>query len=412
MRTLPLCLLLALAAPSVALANDVGFGLDHKGRLSITGDADGNEIEVKYDPATNSIVIEGKNGTTVRGAASGSVPLPADPDSIPEITVSPGLGDDKVTIDLSGLPESQRPEKVTVEEDNGGGDDTTTLKNVQVAGRRGTIALKPGSGNDTTVVDGCDATAVNVRDRVGDNSITVKNCNVDGTLTIEPSAGKNTVEVMDTFYQDSIIRPKGLPTVEPSLEGRIQRTQGKKISFSGTDGADDVSFEDNVIEQASVKLGDGDDRLAFSGSTIDKLGADGGAGELDCLDQSGGGNVFASFKEKGFEPLECLGVELEFFAPGSNPFVEPPENAVAWKVQNGGHEDGPFALPGAENPFGLPVLDPASLPPPAHWGQGTECVAGMVQLHHIHDEFEGHADPDDEGCGHGILLWGELVPVM
>jgi hypothetical protein len=96
--------------------------------------------------------------------------------------------------------------------------------------------------------------------------------------------------------------------------------------------------------------------------------------------------------------------------PGSNPFAEPPEEAVAF--QNGGHEDGPFALPGAENPFGLPVLEPAALPLPAHWGQGPECVGGMAQLHHVHDAFDGHEDPDEAGCGHGVLLWGELVPVL
>ena len=67
---------------------------------------------------------------------------------------------------------------------------------------------------------------------------------------------------------------------------------------------------------------------------------------------------------------------------------------MAWLVSDGSHEDGPFALPGAENPFGLPVLDPQMLPPPAHWGQGPECVDGATQLHHVHDAFDGHGDPE------------------
>jgi hypothetical protein len=36
----------------------------------------------------------------------------------------------------------------------------------------------------------------------------------------------------------------------------------------------------------------------------------------------------------------------------------------------------------------------------------------MAQLHHVHDAFDGHEDPDEPGCGHGVLLWGELVPVL
>ena len=51
------------------------------------------------------------------------------------------------------------------------------------------------------------------------------------------------------------------------------------------------------------------------------------------------------------------------------------------------------------------------LPPPAHWGQGPECVAGATQLHHVHDAFDGHDDPNEAGCGHGMLSWGFLVPI-
>jgi hypothetical protein len=33
-----------------------------------------------------------------------------------------------------------------------------------------------------------------------------------------------------------------------------------------------------------------------------------------------------------------------------------------------------------------------------------------VQLYHAHDAWEGHGDPDDEGCGHGFLEWGFFLP--
>jgi hypothetical protein len=398
--------LLAVTLPVAALANDVGFGLDHHRRLTITGDADANEIEVKYDPDTNSIVIEGKNGTTIRGQASGSVPLPADPDTFPEIIVSTSLGDDKVTVDLSGLPEGKRPEKVTVEDEGSqGGNDTVTLKNVHVAGKKGTLAIKPGDGNDTTVVEGCDAELVSIRDRVGDNSITVKDCNIGGILTIEPSNGKNTVEVKDTFYEDSVIRPKGTAGVEPSLKARIERTTGRKISFGGTGGPDEITFEDNVVEQASAKLGDGDDWIGFTGSTIENVSIDGGRGEADCYDESVNHNVFGSIKVKGFEPCGP-DLVLEYFAFGADPSDDPPDDAVAWRTNNPeiGHRDGPYALPGVANPLGLQVRDPRVDIDGAHWADVDEC-----DWIHLHSAFAGHGDPapgppaTKSACGHGAL---------
>lgn len=48
---------------------------------------------------------------------------------------------------------------------------------------------------------------------------------------------------------------------------------------------------------------------------------------------------------------------------------------------------------------------------PAHWGTGPECTIAAVQVHHLHDAFLGHGDPDREGCGHGVLLWGFLEPI-
>jgi hypothetical protein len=403
-RTLPICLLLALLLPAAAFADGNVTTTQTVDTITIQGDGAGNDYDVKHgtDAMGNDVlVIEGKNNTTINGEAKFEIRLNPGATRFTKVDVQFSGGGDDVTVDLSGIPEDRRLEELEVSSDTNG---TTTIKNAQMTSG-GKINVDTGG---TVNVESSDAMSLNITGESG--TVVVKDCNIEKKVKVETKDADVTIQ--DSFFGDAKIKGGSKVNVQNRLRFRVQRSTAGKVSFGSGPGDDEVAFEDSTVEQVSAKLGDGDDQISFTGTTADKVSVDGGPGELDCLDQSGGGNVFGSFKEKGFEPLECLGVELEFFAPGSNPFVEPPENAVAWKVQNGGHEDGPFALPGAENPFGLPVLDPAALPLPAHWGQGPECVSGPTQLHHVHDAFDGHADPDEKGCGHGILSWGELVPVM
>jgi hypothetical protein len=409
MRTLLFCLLL-LALPGAALADGnvgVGVGTEKRGVISISGDGGNNEVEIRYNAENGTLVIEGKNGTLVRGETMIEIPLPDGPDKITAVVCSPGEGNDTVLVDLEGLPDGKRLEELQVEDTDqrDTGNDSVTVKNVSLTGR-GRLKVGQEAGDDTTVVEDCDATNLNVDGGPGDD-VTIRECNVRKRIKVDGDHENITIE--DTFYPDLQIKDGTVPdTVQPSRRTIIERTTGKKVSFSGGSADNEVVFVDNVIESVSAKLGDGDDLISFTGTTADKVSIDGGPGALDC-NESEDGNAFGSFKEKGFEPVACLGVELDFLPPGANPFLEPPEEAVAWKVTNGPHGDGPYALPGAENPLGLPVLAPDPLVPPAHWGQGPECVDGMAQLHHIHDDFDGHGDPDEEGCGHGVLSWGVLV---
>lgn len=416
MRRAVLLVLLALIAPVAASADgNVGFGVgtEKNGVLSISGDGGNNEVEIRYNAGNGTLVIEGKNGTLVRGETMVEIPLPDGPDKIKAIVFSPGDGNDSTTVDLSNLPEGKRLEELQIEDTDQSdtGNDNVTVKNVTLTGRgRLKVGQEGGEGGeDTTVIEGCDATNLNVDGGAGDD-VTVRNCNVNKRIKIDGHNENVTIE--DTFYPDLQIKDAEVPgTVQPSRRTIIERTTGKKVSFSGSSADNEVVFVDNEIDSLSAKLGDGNDLISFTGSTIDKVSVDGGSGEVDCLDETEGGNTFASFKEKGFEDGACAGVVLEFGNPGANPF-DPPEGAAAWLVSNGSHEDGPFALPGAENPFALPVLDPDVLPPPAHWGLGPECVDGMTQLYHVHDDFEGHGDPDEDACGHGVLSWGFLVPAI
>jgi hypothetical protein len=90
------------------------------------------------------------------------------------------------------------------------------------------------------------------------------------------------------------------------------------------------------------------------------------------------------------------------------PFDPPPAGAVAWAAVNPdiGHVDGPFALPGAPNPDGLPVRDPRMSIPGATWAPPDLC-----DFFHLHGSFEGHGDPAPgppataSACGHGGLIF-------
>ena len=409
MHRLPLWALLTLLLPSAALANgNVTTERTDKG-LIIRGDSGDHEFDVKYgkDAQNNDVlVVEGKNGTTVNGQEKFEVALPGGKNKLSELDIELGSGGpDTVTVDLSGLPDDKRFSDIDVD----GAEGTTQVKNVNTDG--GKLRVETAGGN--TTIEGCDAGSLNVK-ADGSGSITIRSCNA-GKLKVFNAGENTTLTVEDSFYGDADLRSNGKAEVEPSLDARIQRTTGKKISFRGGGADDEIAFEDNVIDSVSAKLGDGNDLISFTGSTIEKVSIDGGPGPLDCFDDTENGNVFGSFKEKGFEPGACDGaVTLEYFDLGANPADEPPDDAVAWRTNNPEvpHTDGPFALPGELNPLGLPVLDPLDVAPPAHWAEPDVC-----SFIHLHDEFLGHDDPapgppdTKSASGHGVLEWARFVPI-
>jgi hypothetical protein len=404
--------LLLLALPLAAHADGnvgVGVGTEKRGVISISGDGGNNEVEIRYNATNGTLVIEGKNGTLVRGETMIEIPLPDGQGEIKAITFSPGEGNDQVTVDLEGLPADKRLEELEIEDvdQSDTGNDSVTVKNVSLTGR-GRLKVGQEAGEDTTVIEGCDATNLNVEGG-GTDDVTIRNCNAGKRIKVEGDHENVTIE--DTFYPDLQIRETP-GTVQPSRRTRIERTTGKKVSFSGGGANHEVAFVDNEIESVSARLGDGDDLISFAGSTIEKVSIDGGPGALDCYDESVDGNVIGSLKQKGFEP--CGGSLVpEYFGLGADPIDEPPQDAVAWRTNNPeiDHQDGPFALPGAANPLGFPVLDPLTDVPPAHWAEPDFCA-----YIHLHGDFEGHDDPapgppsTESACGHGALEWARLVP--
>ena len=70
--------------------------------------------------------------------------------------------------------------------------------------------------------------------------------------------------------------------------------------------------------------------------------------------------------------------------PGQDPFLDPPENAVGWFVENDeiGHIDASFGIPGRDNPKRFIRVDPKTpneapgASPDAGWGKGASCREG------------------------------------
>lgn len=408
MRRAALPLLLALTLPAAAHADGNVTTTQTGESITIKGDAADNDFDVKHgtDAMGNDVlVIEGKNGTTINGQPKFEIRLDPDPNRFESISIESSGGGDDVTVDLSGLPEGLRLDELKAA---GDADGTTTIKNVRTT-PKGDIDVRTGG---TIVIEACDADNIDILGG-GDGSVTVKECNVTKKIALQPGVEGNEITIQDSFFGDVKNKSGNPVNVQNRSQFRILRSTGRKVSYSGSEAEDEIAFEDSTIEQVSLKLGGGNDLASFAGSTIEKVSVDGGAGDADCLDETQGGNLFGSFKTKGFEP--CDDANLAFQSGAGSDALDPetwPEDAVAWRTVNpeAGHLDGPFALPGQGALLGLPERDPSMLAPPAHWGLGPECVAGPVQLQHVHDAWEGHSDPDDEGCGHGFLEWGFFLP--
>jgi hypothetical protein len=389
MRAVSLCWLL-LSLPCGALAQVDVTTTQTETEIKIEG-PDGAKFDVKVGKNAadqDVLVIEGKDGTTINGDAKFEIRLNPGFNRFKSVEI---FGGDDVTVDLSGMPEDRRLEALEVRNA-----DNATVKNVAMDDK-GKIRVVT---CEKATVEDCDTPQMNVLEV---DEVTVRRCNIDKKLKILNKEGDVDATVEDSFYQTGEFGVKD-PEKVRSLKSQVRRSQSKKVSFSGNGGNDEVAFEESELDAVALKLGGGADTVSLASSVIHKASLDGGAGDLDCFEDAGG-NTLGSVKMKGFEPTGCAGGVLVFDLAGSNPFAPPPKSAVAWKVQNGGHQDGPFALPG-QSGLGLPELAPDDIELPAHWGQGPECEIADQPVYHVHDAFQGHDDPDETGCGHGVLLWG------
>jgi hypothetical protein len=86
-----------------------------------------------------------------------------------------------------------------------------------------------------------------------------------------------------------------------------------------------------------------------------------------------------------------------------------PVGAVAWEIEHPTlpHFDGPFALPGAPNLVGYPVLHPLQIPLYGmFWVEPHIPFCKYWHAHGVHNvPGNVHGDPDGGGCGHGAFKW-------
>jgi hypothetical protein len=148
-------LLLALhAGPAGAAGGDVMVGgVTPGGDLTITGDSEANDVTVTQN-ADGTVTVTGNNGTTVNGQGSYTTPGPV----------------------------------------------------------TGKVKIEPKGGDDTTTVDGVKTDDIEVKDQLGKNKVTIKNCKTKDELEIKNEDGS--IKIQDSSWGRRDIRP-GKGTVDP-----------------------------------------------------------------------------------------------------------------------------------------------------------------------------------------------------
>ena len=223
---LPFAALLALSVNAYA-AGDVQATVDTRGRLLLTGDALGNDVQIGKSGPDGQLVVIGRNGTTVNGAAQFAAA------GVKSIRATMGDGDDVLAMGGFRLKKSLRV-------DLGAGDDTLTLLRNTI-GRRAT--LLGGPGDDTILAEGGTSFQRGVRIGTdgGDSAVTA-------LPAVEPGAGdgNDLVRIADSF-----------------VYGRMRVLTGG--------GADRVELHrDGFTDAASlvIRTGDGDDWVEMVSCTF------------------------------------------------------------------------------------------------------------------------------------------------
>jgi hypothetical protein len=217
-RAAVLALTALLSASSAAFAaGDVTAVRAARGELQITGDDFANDVLIERDLMTMEMVVRGRNGTTVNGAAEFRVP------GFHSVRATMNGGDDVLT--AAGFNVHRH-----FYVDLGEGDDALNLVRVVVLGRA--YAYGKGGGDTIRFEAGCDLRAggIVLADE-GANHVVVADSYVRGPLRIWSGAGDDLVEIH-----------------------RCGFTSKAALSIRTGDGADVVDFMGNTFQGAVETL--------------------------------------------------------------------------------------------------------------------------------------------------------------
>jgi hypothetical protein len=207
----------------------------------------------------------------------------------------------------------------------------------------------------------------------------------------------------DLLFDGNEVKVHGTNPLHPDTDGDAL-TDGAEVNTHGTDPLNPDTDGDGLTDSFEVNAGTNPRKRDSD---------DDGLSDSDEINIHG---TFPTTPDSDFGGLSD-GIEVRIGTAPLNPADDrnlgrddprqpPPAGAIAWAVVNPdiGHVDGPFALPGAPNPNGLPVLDPATL--------GDQWAApDLCSFIHLHGPFNSHDDPAPgppataSACGHGALIY-------
>jgi hypothetical protein len=245
--------------------------------LTITGDADSNEITVDQ-PGAGQFRVVGLNGTLVNGQAEVTF------DAVTgNVSFKMGAGDDQAHI--SNLQVAKN-----FSFDGGAGNDTLTASAVSVLG---SVSVKAGDGNDAVLFDtvstggkfafsgGKDDDIFTMQDCVGTGALTVKGDSGDSAISLIGSgisiAGSVTVSGGDGILSlsvdgwiDGLLAVKG--GKGSSVVTLFDLWLGGGLKYTGGAGVDTLAMNNvTSADDASVSVGAGDAAVNITG--VDMRGA-------------------------------------------------------------------------------------------------------------------------------------------
>ena len=237
----------------VLLAGNVTAGLVD-GNLTITGDADDNNVEVVV--TGEGVVVRGLDGTTVNGSADDAVMIPGEDAIAGSLTANLGDGNDRIQIE--GVDIRRR---TTIS--GGNGDDEIGLTSLSA---RRKVELHGGTGNDTIVVNNVESRReVKVTGGEGDDLVVVNGLSTRRKLAIVTGSGDDNVSIADSSARRKTKLRLGSGDDTAAITGS---SLGRRLRIVGGNGDDLVQIENSTVRRISRLLGRrGDDSFLISGTT-------------------------------------------------------------------------------------------------------------------------------------------------
>jgi orotate phosphoribosyltransferase len=243
------------AATAHALG-DVAVKVTDDGKLKVTGDSNGNTVDIVAGVADGDVVVTGLDGTTINGSA-----LPLGLGGVVRLSADLAKGDD--TLQVSGIVFDDR------------------------------FAAKLGSGTNSLVVDGVTVKKkAKVEGGADADEVTVRGVSsFNAKLEITTGGGPDDVRVSGaTMRNDLVIRTAGGHDTVEILTTCFHSDAALCLEMKG--GDDRLTLiDDDFEDKVEIELGDGDDDLSVEDCDFDEAVEIDGGDDHDELDNQGGNSL-------------------------------------------------------------------------------------------------------------------------